>query len=680
MDFFNAYAQGFARVAVRVLPVKLAQPESNAAAVVADLEGLTSQPLALVSYPELNLTGASCGDLFKQEELVRASESAIGRIVEASQRLAPMVVVGAPVAYRSRVYDCAVVVQAGAVLGVVPRCHQGPADQRARWFAPGDDVDGTLTVAGHAAPINPRLLFEVPQLPGFRLHVTVAEDMTGPVPAALLDACAQGATVVANLSGDPAAIGQPELRRAMARALTLRHNIAYLVASPGPGESSTNDTWDGDAFIAEAGHLLAESELFCVPSLAEPTRGAGCVADVDVRGLGRPTTAPPTETIVSGSFTVPSGDIGLLRAVDRFPFAPWPGAGATGTVPTGPDNCQRVYDLLTGALVQRMRAIGAPKLVLGVSGVLDSTNALIVCAKAMDALGRPRQDILAFTMPGFATSDKTKGSALALMESIGASAETLDIRPAAMQILGDLGHPYAQGEPVYDVTFENVQAGLRADYLFRIANQRGGIVVGTGDLSEAALGWCTYGVGDQISHYNVNAGLTKTLIQQLVRWVAGSGAFDEATSAVLTTIVDQEISPELVPSADGLQPTESLIGPYALHDFFLHHLLRGQRPSRIAYLAYHAWSAPADKGQPAVWPQVPQPSYNLSTIRAWLEFFLKRFFANQFKRSAAPDGPGLSRGGSLSPRGGWQMPSDAAAVAWLAELADNVPNEPIERM
>ena len=666
MEFFNAYAQGFARVAVRVLPTHLATPELNAAAVVADLSELADQPLALVSYPELNLTGVSCGDLFKQQTLVRASEAAIGLIVEASQQVAPMIVIGAPVGYQSRVYDCAVVIQGGTILGVVPKCLE-PADPAARWFASGDGLDGTTTVAGRTTPINPSLLFEVPELPNLRLHVTMGEDLTGPIHPTLLEACAQGATVVVNLCGTPAAIGQPERRRAMAQSLTEHYNIAYLSAAPGEGESTTNNTWDGDTFIAESGHLLAQSDRFSVqssaihggPTYAKQRGGSGCLADIDVRGLGGGTTKP-TGPIITGTFAPPKGDIGLLRSVDRFPFVP------------GPNHCQRTYDLLTAAIVQRMRAIGSPKLVIGVSGGLDSTNALIICAKAMDALGRPRSDILAFTMPGFATSDKTKGSALALMEAIGATSATLDIRPAAMQMLGDLGHPYAKGEAVYDVTFENIQAGLRADYLFRIANQRGGIVVGTGDLSEAALGWCTYGVGDHISHYNVNAGLTKTWIQQLVGWVADSSEFDQATTAVLTTILNQEISPELVPSSGGLQPTESLIGPYALHDFFLYHLLRGARPSRIAYLAYQAWRVDVSL-------QPPQPSYNLSTIRNWLEFFLKRFFANQFKRSAAPDGPAVSGGGSLSPRGSWQMPSDAAAAAWLRELADNVPMQD-ERM
>ena len=294
----------------------------------------------------------------------------------------------------------------------------------------------------------------------------------------------------------------------------------------------------------------------------------------------------------------------------------------------------------------------------------------------MDRLGRPRTDIIGFTMPGFATSDGTKSNAIHLMESLGITFETLDIRPAATQMLKDLGHPAGEGKEVYDVTFENVQAGLRTDYLFRAANQRGGIVLGTGDLSELALGWCTYGVGDQMSHYGVNAGVPKTLMQHLIRWVVSSQQFEGGVNDTLTEILDQEISPELVPTKEGekIQSTEDSVGPYSLQDFTLYHVLRrGYRPSKIAFLAHHAWSDAATGDWPAGYPEGERTAYDLATIRHWLEVFIKRYFANQFKRSALPNGPKVVAGGTMSPRGDWRMPSDVSSTAWLAELERNVP-------
>ena len=366
----------------------------------------------------------------------------------------------------------------------------------------------------------------------------------------------------------------------------------------------------------------------------------------------------------------PTGDLGLRRAVDRFPFVPDDEARLAL-------DCYEAYNIQVSGLEQRMRAIGGgdpsrmPTIVIGVSGGLDSTHALIVAAKACDRLGLPRTHVLGFTMPGFATSAGTKSNAIHLMESLGITWEELDIRPAATQMLTDLGHPFGRGEEVYDVTFENVQAGLRTDYLFRAANQRGGIVLGTGDLSELALGWCTYGVGDQMSHYGVNAGVPKTLMQHLIRWVVSSAQFDGPVNDTLLEILDQEISPELVPTKEGerIQSTEDSVGPYALQDFTLYHVLRrGYRPSKIAFLAEHAWSQ-ADRGAwPAGYPEGARPAYDLATIRRWMEVFVKRFFANQFKRSAIPNGPKVVAGGSLSPRGDWRMPSDAG-VARVARRA-----------
>ncbi|HEX8906406.1 MAG TPA: NAD(+) synthase, partial [Longimicrobiaceae bacterium] len=371
----------------------------------------------------------------------------------------------------------------------------------------------------------------------------------------------------------------------------------------------------------------------------------------------------------------PAGVIELQRKVPRFPYVPDDPAVLD-------QRCFEAYNIQVHGLMKRLTATGIQKLVIGVSGGLDSTQALIVAARTMDRLGRPRSDILAYTMPGFATSSGTKGNAWALMRALGVTAEEIDIRPSATQMLKDLGHPFAAGEPVYDVTFENVQAGERTSHLFRLANQHNGLVLGTGDLSELALGWATYGVGDQMSHYNVNASVPKTLIQYLIRWVIGSRQFDEETGRVLQAIVDTEISPELVPHAEGAadtsapaQKTEETIGPYELQDFNTYYVTRfGFRPSKVAFLALHAWGDRERGAWPALVPAEKRHQYDLATIRRWLEVFALRFFKlSQFKRSALPNGPKVGSGGSLSPRGDWRAPSDSEATVWLDELKRNVP-------
>jgi NAD+ synthase (glutamine-hydrolysing) len=365
-------------------------------------------------------------------------------------------------------------------------------------------------------------------------------------------------------------------------------------------------------------------------------------------------------------------DIGLLRRVDRFPFVPSDDYRLE-------QDCYEAYNIQVSGLKQRMRAVGSDCAVIGVSGGLDSTQALLVTVQAFDLLKLPRSQIRAYTMPGFATGNETKVNAIALMQALGVNWRELDIRPAAQQMLGDLEHPYARGEAVYDVTFENVQAGLRTDYLFRLANRWNGFVVGTGDLSELALGWCTYGVGDQMSHYNVNAGVPKTLMQHLVRWVISSSQFEPAVSDTLIKILNTEISPELVPAEAGkpLQSTEQKIGPYELQDFNLYYTLRyGFRPSKIAYLALQAWQTVDTGHWPPGVPGTARRAHDLGEIRRWLQVFVQRYFGfAQFKRSAMPNGPKISAGGSLSPRGDWRAPSDGNAQVWLKDLQERVPEE-----
>lgn len=678
MDFLSAYAHGFARVAACTTPVTVADPARNAAAVIDVARRCHDEAVAVAVFPELCLSGYAIDDLLLQDTLLDAVQDALSQMVEASRDLRPLLVVGAPLLHGTRLLNVAVVVHRGRVLGVAPKSHVPTYREfyERRWFAPGDDVRGTVTVCGQEVPVGPDLLFAATDVRGLVLHVEVCEDMWVPVPPSAQAALA-GATVLVNLSSSPVTVGRADDRRLLVRSASLRCQAAYVYAAAGHGESSTDLSWDGQTLVHELGDVLAEGERFrdeAVVTVADvdldrvrQERARTGTFDDNRRALGMG-AAGATHRTVEFTLDPPAGDVGLRRAVDRFPF-----------VPDDPQrlalDCYEAYNIQVSALEQRLRAIGGAKVVIGVSGGLDSTHALIVAAHAMDRLGRPRSDILAFTMPGFATSDTTLASALALMEALGTTGRTLDIRPAARQMLADLGHPAGTGAEVYDVTFENVQAGLRTDYLFRAANQLGGIVLGTGDLSELALGWCTYGVGDQMSHYAVNAGVPKTLIQHLIRWVVSEGHFGDAANEVLLRVLDQEISPELVPARQGepIQSTEDTIGPYALHDFTLHHVVRhGARPSKVAFLAWHAWRDAQAGAWPPAWPDDRRPEYDLATVRTWLEVFLRRFFAQQFKRSALPNGPKVSSGGTMSPRGDWRMPSDASAAAWLREL-ENVP-------
>ncbi|NYG60750.1 NAD+ synthase (glutamine-hydrolyzing) [Nocardioides daedukensis] len=688
VDFYSAYAHGFARVAACTIPIALADPRANAATVLAEARACHDEGVAVAVFPELCLTGYSVDDLFLQDVLLETVQEALGEIVEASLDLLPVLVVGAPVVHGTRVLNCAVVIHRGSILGVSPKSYLPTYREfyERRWFAPGDDRrDQWITLGGEEVPFGPDLIFSALDIPGLDLHVEVCEDMWVPIPPSA-EAALAGATVLANLSGSPITVARAEDRRMLVRSASARCAAAYLYAAAGEGESTTDLSWDGQTMIYELGDLLAETERF-------PAGARHSIVDIDLDRISQ-------ERLRQGTFDdnrrthdarasdfravefvleAPSGDIGLRRHLDRFPF-----------VPDDPErlaqDCYEAYNIQVSGLEQRLRAIGGdswqPKVVIGLSGGLDSTHALIVAAKAMDRLGRPRSDIQGITMPGFATGEKTKSYATRLANSLGISFEEIDIRPAATQMLADLDHPFAEGEKVYDVTFENVQAGLRTDYLFRLANHRGGIVLGTGDLSELALGWCTYGVGDQMSHYNVNPGVPKTLVQHLIRWVIESDQFgaDDAsgeTNAVLREILEQEITPELIPTEEGEKPqaTEDSVGPYSLQDFTLYHVIRrGFRPSKIAFLAWHAWRDTEVGEWPPGFPEARRTSYELAEVRQWLEVFIKRFFASQFKRSALPNGPKVSPGGTMSPRGDWRMPSDAAPTAWLAEL-ENVPRE-----
>jgi NAD+ synthase (glutamine-hydrolysing) len=672
-SFEAIHRHGFVRVAAATPAATSGDVSRNVDAAIGFARDADKRRCDLVVFPELNISSYAVDDLLLQEAFLDAVETGLAAFVEASAGLSPLFCVGAPLRRNGRLYNTAILVSRGRILGVVPKSFLPNYREyyEKRWFAPGAGLVGMeIAVAGETVPFGTDLIFAATDLDDFILHVEICEDYWAPQPPSTFGALA-GALILCNLSASNITIGKASERNLLCAAQSVRCSAAYVYAAAGPGESTTDLAWDGQSAIYELGELLAESARFdSNPELA--------VADVDVQRLRLERMRMPTfndNAIAAGhpersvrrvhfDHRPSNKDIGFVRTLRRFPFVP-------NRAEQLDQDCYEAFNIQVQGLAKRYSATGGSHMVIGVSGGLDSTHALIVAAKACDQLAIPRTAILGFTMPGFATGDETKGNAWALMKALGVTAAEIDIRPAARQMLADMGHPFAKGEPVYDITFENVQAGLRTDYLFRLANQRGGFVIGTGDLSELALGWCTYGVGDQMSHYGVNAGVPKTLIQYLIRWCVKSKQFDSDTDAILEAILGTTISPELVPADEGkMQSTEDRIGPYELHDFFLFHILRsGQPPSKIAFLAWRAWHDAAQGLWPIGYPEDLKRSYDLPTIRKWLEIFLVRFFqTSQFKRSALPNAPKVSAGGSLSPRGDWRAPSDGTAGPWLAEL------------
>jgi NAD+ synthase (glutamine-hydrolysing) len=679
-SFFSPYRHQLIRVGACVPQVAVVEPRSNAENVLSLLAAGDQARVALMVFPELCLSSYAIDDLLFQDAVLDEVVRQVDRLICASRELFPVFVVGAPLRSRGHLYNCGVVIHRGALLGVVPKVFLPNYREfyERRHFTSGDGMAGrSIAIAGHEAPFGADLLFGARGAAGFTFHVEICEDLWVPQPPSAAAALA-GAEILLNLSASNITIGKAQMRRLLCASQSARCIAAYAYSATGWGESTTDLAWDGQAGIFELGDDLGETQRFS----ADPEMA---VADVDlgrlrqermrtntfgdcVRAAGE--KHPPFRT-VSFDFAPPAEPLELRRNVERFPYVPSDPAMLR-------ENCYEAYNIQVQGLARRVAATGLKKVVIGVSGGLDSTEALIVSARAMDRLGMPRTDILAFTLPGFATSDKTKANAWRLMRALGVTGGEIDIRPAARQMLDDIGHASAKGEALYDVTFENIQAGLRTDYLFRLANHNGGLVVGTGDLSELGLGWCTYGVGDQMSHYNPNASVAKTLVQHLIRFVAASGDVSKETAKILYDILATEISPELVPpGADGaIQSTESVVGPYALQDFNLYYATRyGFSPSKIAYLSWNAWHDAERGSWPANIPEAARRAYTLAEIKHWLRVFLYRFFEfSQFKRSALPNGPKISSGGSLSPRGDWRAPSDASAAVWLEELESGVPD------
>jgi NAD+ synthase (glutamine-hydrolysing) len=678
----NIYRHGMLRITTVAPTLSMLDPAANAQRAIEICNAAHADHAGLVVFPELGITGYAIDDLLLQDALLDGAEAAIARIADASKAWLPVVLVGAPFRVNGCLYNCAFVIKNGQILGVVPKTYLPNYREfyEARHFRSGADAAVNSARFGEClVPFGTGLLFSASDYPDFVLHVEVCEDLWVPIPPSSHAALA-GATVLANLSASNVTIGKSEYRHTLCRAQSGRCMAAYVYSAAGPGESTTDLAWDGHTMVYENGALLAESERFA-------PGGSAITADVDLELLRQERMRHGTFNDCSArnvsirdfrqidfKFGAPQRvHTDLKREINRFPFVPNDKAKLN-------EHCFEAYNIQVHGLKQRLAASGIQKIVIGVSGGLDSTQALLVAVRAMDAMGLPRTNILAYTLPAFATSEHTKSNAWRLMKALGVTAAEIDMTPASRQMLADIGHPYAGGTNVFDITFENVQAGARTSLLFRLANMHNAIVLGTGDLSELALGWCTYGVGDHMSHYNVNASVSKTLIQHLVRWVATGRTFDTQTGSILLDILNTEISPELVPGSGDkpAQKTEDFVGPFELQDFNLYYITRhGFKPSKIAFMASHAWGDKTKGHWPPGLSSEAHREYDALTIRKWLREFLRRFFAtSQFKRSVMPNGPKVSPGGALSPRGDWRAPSDASATVWIAELdASSNPRE-----
>lgn len=680
-DFFNLYHHGFIRAAVCIPEVKVADIAFNAKQTLILAKKAAAEKALFAIFPELGLSAYSNEDLFHQDALLRGVRDALAWIKKESAKINLIFAVGAPLQIDCRLFNCAVVFYRGRILGVAVKSYLPNYREfyEARQFTPASAaLSSTIELAGQKdIPFGADIIFEAANARNFRFYLEICEDLWVTVPPSSFAALG-GATIIGNLSASNITIGKSDYRHQLAANQSARCVAAYLYAAAGPGESTTDLAWDGHAMIYENGNLLAESVRFC-------PKAQIIYGDIDLDRLTqdrmRLTTFSQNAAAhrdrvaalrrVPFDLHLPQGRIALSREYPRFPYIPADPAKRD-------QRCYEAYNIQVQGLAKRLQASGIKNIVIGVSGGLDSTHALIVAAKTVDLLNLPRSNVKAYTMPGFATSRKTYQNALKLMQALGVECNEIDIKPACMQMLKDIRHPFAEGKKVFDITFENVQAGQRTAHLFRLANMRNALVVGTGDLSELALGWSTYGIGDHMSHYNVNASVPKTLIQHLIRWVAKTGQFSKEVSQILLDVLETEISPELIPGGKDERPgqkTEETIGPYELQDFNNFYITRfGYLPTKVAFLAYHAWR---DKTKGS-WPDIPEDkrkAYRLKEIKKWLYVYLYRFFkTSQYKRSCVPNGPKVGSGGSLSPRSDYRAPSDSEASIWLADW-ENIPED-----
>ena len=631
---------GFIKVADASHALREADCRYNAERAAEMMQQAAAAGAHLLVLPELGLTGYTCGDLLLQPTLQQGALSALQTLLSVNAELPLTTITGLPLSVEGKLYNCAAVLHQGQILGVVPKTNLPNYGEfyEARWFTPAPAVTRTISLLGQEVPFGTDLLFCCRELPEYQLAVEICEDLWVAAPPSTRHAIA-GATVLANCSASDETIGKAEYRRSLVTGQSARLMAGYLYADAGRGESTTDMVFAGHNLIAENGKLLVQTTLFT---------NEMAITELDVYRLAaerrRTTTWPTAEaagyTVIP--FSLPVSETSLTRFIDPHPFVP---ADSTERR----ERCEAILAMQAEGLRRRLEHIGCPTAVLGISGGLDSTLALLVAVRALDLLGRPRTDMVAVTMPGFGTTSRTRSNAEILCEKLGVTLRTVSIAAAVRQHFQDIGHD----EKVTDVTYENAQARERTQVLMDIANQQNGIVVGTGDLSELALGWATYN-GDHMSMYGVNGSIPKTLVRYLVRHAADTCG-DEALAAVLYDILDTPVSPELLPAEeDGTiaQKTEDLVGPYELHDFFLYHFIRyGCPPRKILHLAELAFAG----------------RYDRAVILKWLRTFFRRFFQQQFKRSCLPDGPKVGSV-TLSPRGDWRMPSDASAALWLREL------------
>jgi len=636
---------GMIRVAAVSPELRVADVAFNLAAIEAATLEAADQGVQLVVFPELALTGYSCGDLFYQQSLLEQVRDGLGSLKALSEQTGMILVVGAPVRQSGRLFNAAVVLSHGRICGVVPKTYLPNTQEfyEERWFsAAADLVDDQLSWLDEAPPFGTDLLFDVDGMPDCLFGVEICEDawVASPPSGAM---AAAGATLLINLSASPEILGKCDYRRALVEAQSARCLAAYLYASAGPGESTTDLVFSGHSLVAEYGQILAQTERFHFATQM-------AVADIDIQRLVHErlrnnsyaaSQADQDFLLVPVEVTVREAEK-LLRPLSKTPFVP-------ANLTERQARCEEIFAIQTTGLMKRLRHTGSQKVVVGVSGGLDSTLALLVTVKAFDRLGWSRDDILAVTMPGFGTTPRTRTNAEALAGELGVSLRTISIDAAVTQHFADIGQDPGQ----HDITYENSQARERTQILMDLANQVGGLVVGTGDLSELALGWATYN-GDHMSMYGVNASIPKTLVRYLIEWCA-EAEFSGRAAKVLHDVCATPVSPELLPPDDDgdiSQKTEEHVGPYELHDFFLFQVVRNQfAPRKILDLACRAFADDYPRGE----------------ILKWLQLFYHRFFAQQFKRSCLPDGPKVGSV-SLSPRGDWRMPSDACATLWLAEL------------
>ena len=634
---------GFIKIAAATPVIRVADPTHNAAACVELATEAATLGVKVLTFPELCLTGATCGDLYTHDRLLRGALEALRSYTEATAALDLVSVVGLPVAVADKIYNCAAVVSGGMVLGFVPKANLSPAERRVFTPAPARNLADDYFGDGSFVQLGIKQIFVCNSMPALRIGVEVGQDLYAAVPpsARLVSA---GAAMICNPSAMPETVGAEEYRRLAVKGQSARALCGYITAEAGEGESTTDNVYGGHRLICECGGVLAESAPFAADN-------GLTVTELDLERMTHDRRVSGFDSSECGEITEVYFDLGgedtdLTRFIDPHPFTP-------ADPVLRAHICERILTIQANGLKKRITAAWAKKIVVGISGGLDSTLALLVMVRAMDLLDRPRTDIVAVTMPCFGTTARTKTNATVLCEELGVDFRTVNIFDSVNQHFKDIGH-----DPVVrDVTYENAQARERTQVIMDIANDEGGMVIGTGDLSELALGWATYN-GDHMSMYSVNGGVPKTLVRELTAHVAASETERGNTklAEALYDVLGTPVSPELLPAdAEGkiAQKTEDLVGPYELHDFYLYYLLRyGFTPAKLFRMARYALGA----------------TYDDATLLKWLETFTRRFFTQQFKRSCLPDGPAVFDI-SVSPRGGWSMPSDAVSTLWMTEIA-----------